>query len=149
MLSAEKQLAGFMKKYLPDIVTQAKEIRAKLQAMLPGAIEMVYDNWNGLVIGYGPTERPSEAFLSILMVPRWVTLCFLQGAKLSDPKKLLKGEGKIVRSMRLESPADIDKPEVRALIGQAVKLSKPLGAAKEAQLIIKSVSPKQRPRRPA
>jgi len=38
MLSAEKQLAAFMKKYLPDIVKQAKEIRAKLQAIFPGAV---------------------------------------------------------------------------------------------------------------
>ena len=149
MLSAEKDLAGFLKKFLPDIVKQAKAIRGKLQAMLPGAVEMVYDNWNGLVIGFGATERPSEAFLSMLIVPRWVTLCFLQGAKLSDPKKLMKGSGNIVRSIRLESPADIDKPEIRALIAQAVKLSpKPLGAPGEAHLIIKSISPKQRPRRP-
>ena len=149
MLSAEKELAGFLKKFLPDIVKQAKAIRAKLQALLPGSVEMVYDNWNGLVIGFGPTERPSEAFLSMLIVPRWVTLCFLQGAKLSDPKKLMKGSGNIVRSIRLESPADIDKPEIRALIAQAVKLSpKPLGAPSEARLVIKSISPKQRPRRP-
>jgi hypothetical protein len=149
MLSAEKELAGFLKKFLPDVVKQAKAIRSKLQALLPGATEMVYDNWNGLVIGFGATERPSEAFLSMLIVPRWVTLCFLQGAKLSDPKKLMKGSGNIVRSMRLESPADIDKPEIRALIAQAAKLSpKPLGAPGEARLIIKSISPKQRPRRP-
>jgi hypothetical protein len=149
MLSAEKELAGFLKKFLPDIVKQAKAIRAKLQALLPGATEMVYDNWNGLVIGFGATDRPSEAFLSMLIVPRWVTLCFLQGAKLSDPKKLLKGGGNIVRSIRLESPADIDKPEIRALIAQAVKPSpKPLGAPGQACLIIKSISPKQRPRRP-
>jgi hypothetical protein len=54
-----------------------------------------------------------------------------------------------VRSIRLESPADIDKPEIGALIAQAVKLSpKPLGVSGEARLVIKSISPKQRPRRP-
>jgi hypothetical protein len=78
-----------------------------------------------------------------------ICACYPPGAKLSDPKKLLKGSGNIVRSIRLESPADIDKPEIGALIAQAVKLSpKPLGVSGEARLVIKSISPKQRPRRP-
>jgi len=39
---------------------------------------MVYDNYNFLVIGFSPTERPSEAIFSIAMSPRRVSLCFLQ-----------------------------------------------------------------------
>ena len=135
-----------MKKYVPDIVRQATEMRAKLEEQIPGAVEMVYDNWNGLVIGFGATERPSEAIVSLLLQPEWVTLCFLKGAKLRDPKKLLKGSGNIVRSMRLQSPADLDKPEIRDLVAQSVKMSpKPFDG--DGALIIKSVSAKQRPRR--
>jgi len=111
-------------------------------------VQMVYDNWNGLVIGFGATERPSEAIVSLLLQPEWVTLCFLKGTKLRDPKKLLNGSGNVVRSIRLQSPADLDKPEIRDFIAQSVKLSpKPFGEAGEAQLVIKSVSEKQRPRR--
>jgi len=58
---------------------------------------MVYDNYNALVIGFGPTERPSEAILSIVLYPRDVSLGFLQGAKLADPKKLLQGRGNQVQ----------------------------------------------------
>ena len=49
---------------------------------------------------------------------------------------------------RLDDAADLDKPAIRALIAQAVKLSdrKITGPA---QLIIQSISPKQRPRKPA
>ena len=116
-----------MKKYVPDIVRQATEMREKLEEQIPGAVEMVYDNWNGLVIGFGATERPSEAIVSLLLQPEWVTLCFLKGAKLRDPKKLLKGSGNVVRSLRLQSPDDLDKPEIRELVAQSVKLSpKPL-----------------------
>ena len=135
-----------MKKYVPDIVRQATEMRAKLEEQIPGAVEMVYDNWNGLVIGFGATERPSEAIVSLLLQPEWVTLCFLKGAELRDPKKLLKGSGNVVPSMRLQSPADLDKPEIRDLVAQSVKMSpKPFGG--DGALIIKSVSVKQRPRR--
>jgi hypothetical protein len=48
-------------------------------------VELVYDNWNGLVIGFEPSEKVSHAVLSILLLPKWVTLCFLWGAKLPDP----------------------------------------------------------------
>jgi len=36
---------------------------------------MVYDNYNGLVIGFGPTERASQGIVSLTIFPRWVTLC--------------------------------------------------------------------------
>src|ERR1039458_9537409 len=66
-------------------------------ARLPGAVQLVYDNYNALVIGFGPSERASEASFSIVLYPRWVTLFFLQGAGLPDPRRLLKGSGKVVR----------------------------------------------------
>jgi hypothetical protein len=42
----------------------------------PGAVELVYDNWNGLVIGFGPTERASDAVVSLLMARDHVSLRF-------------------------------------------------------------------------
>jgi hypothetical protein len=35
-----------------------------------GAIELVYDNYNALVIGYGPTERASDALIFLAVYPR-------------------------------------------------------------------------------
>ena len=29
----------------------------EMRAIVPGAIELVYDNYNALVIGFGPTKR--------------------------------------------------------------------------------------------
>ena len=123
---------------------------AKMRKRLPGAVEMVYDNYNGLVIGFGPTERPSEAIFSIVLFPRWVTLCFLQGAKLPDPQRRLKGSGNQVRNIRLENPTTLDRPEVQALMAEAlVRAAVPIDETKPRRLIIKSISPTQRPRRPA
>jgi len=96
------------------------------------------------VVGFGPTDRASDALFSIALYPRWVTLFFLRGAKLRDPKKILKGSGKIVRQVVLESADDLDEPEVRELIKQAVGKTE----FDERRMIIKSISKKQRPRRP-
>jgi hypothetical protein len=147
--SPEQQLATYMNKYDPAIRELAKAVLAKLRGRLAGAVELVYDNYNALVIGFGPSERASEAILSVALYPRWVSLFFLQGAGLPDPQKLLRGSGKVVRSIVLGDAADLDQPAVGALIDAALeRAAKPLEAGTPRRLVIRSVSAKQRPRRP-
>jgi hypothetical protein len=148
--ASEEQLAAFIAKYTPEIGALARAALAKMRARLPGAIELVYDNYNALAIGFSPTERTSDVIFSIALYPRWVSLFFFRGADLPDPQKLLKGSGKQVRHIVLESAADLDKPAVKALMNRALERSaKPLDSANPGQIIIKSISARQRPRRPA
>jgi hypothetical protein len=124
-------------------------VLVKLRKRLPGAVEMVYDNYNGLVIGFGPNDRASLAIFSIVLFPRWVTLCFLQGAGLPDPQRRLQGEGNVVRHIRLEDSTVLDEPYVQTLMNLALRRAKaPLDIKSRRQLVIKSISAKQRPRRP-
>ncbi len=144
----KSQLAGFIGKYTPAMAAEIKAIRARLRARFPRGVEFVYDNYNALVFGYGPTPRPSEAVLSLAAFPSWVTLCFLQGAKLADPHGLLKGSGHQVRSLRLKSSADLDEPKIGDLIARALApIAAELPRAPALTTIIRSVSAKQRPRR--
>ncbi|MDP9205020.1 MAG: DUF1801 domain-containing protein [Gemmatimonadota bacterium] len=150
-VSPAKQITVFLDKYTPEIVAAAAESRTRLRKQIPGGIEFVYDNYNALVFGYGPSERPSEAVLSLAIMPQWVTLCFLKGAKLSDPKGLLRGTGNIVRNIRLREPEHLEERDVRDLIRQAVAAatpSFPTGGGRQTT-VIKSISAKQRPRRPS
>jgi|ERR1039458_3718683 hypothetical protein len=147
--TAAAQLRTFLAKYTPAMHAEMKAAHAKMRKLVPGAVEMVYDNWNGLVIGFGPTERASEAVLSIIALPEHVTLCFLKGKKLPDPEKLLSGGGTTVRHCRLAGLADLDKRPIRKLITLAIKQAEPPFDTKARnKLVIKSISPKQRPRRP-
>jgi hypothetical protein len=98
---AEQQLESFLAKYDPEVSAFARRALAKMRKLVPGAVEMVYDNYNWLVIGFSPTERPSEAIFSLVLPPGRVTLCFLQGAGLPDPAKRLRGSGNVVRNIRL------------------------------------------------
>jgi hypothetical protein len=149
-VSPARQLASFIAKYTPSIAKEGRAALARMRALVPGATEMVYDNWNGLVVGFGPSARASEAVVSILMAPTHVTLCFIQdGPSLPDPDGLLKGSGNVVRHMRLASARDLDRPAVRALVKTAVARSDvPFAKGKRRELIIKAISPRQRPRRP-
>ena len=149
--SPAKQLAAFIARFTPAVAQEGRAALRRVGSLVPpSAVRMVYDNWNGLVIGFGPNDRASDAVLSILMTADHVTLCFIQdGPRLPDPHKLLNGSGNVVRHLRLASAADLDEPAVKALIKEAVRRSDvPFAKNGSSKLIIKSISPKQRPRRP-
>lgn len=146
---AERELASFIAKFTPEIAKRTEVILAKMRARFPHVLELVYDNYNALAIGFAPSERTSEAIFSIAVYPRWVSLFFLQAKGLSDPKKLLKGSGSVAKHIVLETPEMLDDPAVLRLMEEAAATARvPFAADGEHKLVIKSVSVKQRPRRP-
>jgi hypothetical protein len=147
MSEAEKQLKTFIDKFEPQMQARIRAARMAMRKRLPTAFELVYDNYNFFVIGYGPTERPSDALLSLACQAGGIALCFLNGAKLPDPKKVLKGSGRKVRSIKLPSVDVLDQPEVKALLKAAIAAAPPFPRTGNVQLVIRSVSAKQRPRR--
>jgi hypothetical protein len=73
----ERQLKRFIAKFDPknqEIIRSARKI---LRRRFPTATELVYDNYNFFVIGYGPTERPSASIISIAAAANGVGLCFI------------------------------------------------------------------------
>ena len=147
--SPKAQLSSFLAKYEPAVRAVARTALRKLGTAVPGSIQLVYDNYNALAIGFSPTERASDAVLSIAVYPRWVSLFFLQAIGLPDPSGLLKGSGKKVRHIVLGSASDLDRPEIQALITAALSRATVRFAPHAlSRLVIKSISAKQRPRRP-
>jgi hypothetical protein len=149
MTNAETQLASYFAKCEPGMAKLGKALRAKLRARLPGLFEIVYvyEKQNSLVISYSPTERGYEAVCSISVYPHLVKLGFGRGAELSksDPNRLLQGQGKTARYVELNSVAGFDRPEIEALIADAVKLAKlSLDPDAKGALIIKAEAQKQR-----
>ena len=89
----EKQLAAFVAKFTPEMATLIRAARSKMRKRLPKTPELVYDNYNFFVIGYGPNERPRDAIFSLAAYAKGLNLFFSQGAALPDPKGLLRGSG--------------------------------------------------------
>jgi len=147
---AERQLKSFIAKF--DSAHQAliRAVRKTLRGRFPTAYELAYDNYNFFVIGYGPTERPSDCIVSMAAGANGVGLCFIHGASLPDPRKILRGSGNQTRSIHLDSADVLVRPEVEVLIAAAIARAKtPFRAGTRGKLIIRSVSAKQRPRRKA
>ncbi len=149
MLTPEAQLAEMIARYAPPVATLGAAAIARLRAEFPNAFALAYDNYNALAVGFSPSEKSSEGIFSIALYPRWVSLFFLQGAGLADPQGLLRGSGGTVRHFVLDAIGDLDRPGIRALMDNALAAAKrPLDPETQGRLIIKSISAKQRPRRP-
>jgi Domain of unknown function (DU1801) len=146
--NAERQLAAFIRKFSPVDQRLIRAVRSGLRKQFPTANELVYDNYNFFVIGYSPTERPSDAIVSMAARANGVGLCFIHGARLPDPNHVLLGTGNQTRFMRIDSPQVLERQEVKALVAAAIAQARtPLPVVGRGKLIIRSVSAKQRPRR--
>ncbi|MBC8104962.1 MAG: DUF1801 domain-containing protein [Anaerolineae bacterium] len=148
--SPAKEVERFIAKYDPDIAKLARSLRRAMRTRLPAAHELVYDNYQFLAIGYSSTERASDCIVSLAVSPKGVALSFYYGASLPDPKGVLLGSGNQNRFVRLIGPATLREPAVAELIKAAVAQAKtPLAINGRGRTIVKSISAKQRPRRPS
>jgi hypothetical protein len=140
---SEERLKTFIRKFTPNHQAVIRAARKKLRKRFPTAPELAYDNYNFFVIGFGPNERPSDCIVTIAAAANGVGLCFVRGASLPDPAKVSLGSGKQTRFVRLPSADVLDQPPVKALLAAATLLP----ATGHGNLVIRSVSAKQRARR--
>ena len=92
----------------------------------------------------------SDAILSMAAAANGVGLCFIHGARLPDPHRLLSGSGKQTRFLRVPTADVLARPELEALIESAVAHAKtPFRKGGRVVLVVRSISAKQRPRRKA
>ncbi len=149
--SPKAQLDSFVAKFTPEMAKSAKGVLAAMRKICPGAIELVYDNYNALAIGFATGERVKDVWFSIAVYPNWASIFFFKTLPLKDPDKLLKGSGSTTRHIVLiEGAKTLAAKPVRTLIDQALdKAGQPFSSGGKGRIVIKSVSAKQRPRRPA
>jgi hypothetical protein len=147
-VTPQEQLDAFIDKFAADIAATIRRAVALVSARLPGATILVYDNYNALAIAFGASDKRQSIVCSVAGYPRWVSLFLSNGPTLRDPEGLLEGEGSTVRHVKLIGDR-MDSPAVVALIdAAAASVEQSIDPAGEGRLVIKSVSAKQRPRRP-
>jgi hypothetical protein len=147
---AAARLEGFIDRFSEPVAADARAAIARMREVLPGAVTLVYDNYNALAVGFGVNDKRAGLVFSIALYPRWVSLFLMRGPELDDPHGLLKGVGDTVRHIVLTTPQVLDDPRVRNLMDQAAaRAPMPFAPSGPGRLIIQSVSAKQRPRRPS
>lgn len=123
--SSKRQLVTILSGLPPAMEKLTRAVLPKMRARLPGAVEMVHGRKNSLVIGFCADERASTVINSIAVYRNWINLYFFEGGSLPDPEGLLQGSGRMVRSIRLTSAADLDRPAVKALMAEALRRAEP------------------------
>jgi len=149
-LTPEDSLQQFIDRFAPKIAELAAAAVFRLRELLPNAVVLVYDNYNALAIGFGPSESAREGIFSLAVYASKVNLNFLQGgvSSLRDPDGLLQGSGSLNRFVTLVGVETLDDPAVTDLMRQAIDAaSKPLDPTAKGYVVVKSISAKQRPRR--
>jgi hypothetical protein len=120
-----RELDAIIASRSPQMAKLTRAVLAKLRPRFPGAVELVYDKRNALVIGFCPDERASNAINSIAVYTKWINLYFFEGDSLPDPEGLLQGTGAMVRNIRINNADDLDRPAVKALMAEALKCADP------------------------
>ncbi len=105
--------------YGPVIQELALATRRLVLEEAPEANEFIYELYT-IAGHFSFTERPSDAFVFTTTYAGWVNLGFNFGAMLPDPDGLLRGDGKLIRHVRIAQAADLKHRGVRELVRAAI-----------------------------
>ncbi len=144
--TAEANVAAIVAKHAPAHARLIAAARRVLRARMPTAVEMVYEYRAWLVTSFSPSGKGHEGVLAIRADADGVRLYFNQGKILSDPKKILRGSGSLVRFIPLERAPTLKHPEVEALIEEAIARNRVPFAAPSTRpgpVVIRSAPAKQ------
>lgn len=119
--SPPKELLGFLQPFDQKIRNLALALRALVIEEMAPCCENIYDAYNAVAIGYGPTDRLKDGVFHIAVYAKHVNLGFNHGASLADPCGILKGTGKSIRHLTIASLAELERPQVRSYVRRARK----------------------------
>jgi hypothetical protein len=116
-----KELIQFLQPYDRSIRQLALSLRELVIDELAPCYENIYDAYNAVALGYGPTEALREGICHIAVYAHHVNLGFNHGATLADPHKILRGSGKHIRHITLKDSEDLKRPELPEYLRSASK----------------------------
>jgi hypothetical protein len=102
---------------MAEIASRLRELMAEVY---PDVIEVPRPAEQHAGYGIG-ASKANEIFGYICPLKEYVRLGFYYGVALPDPKKLLVGEGKRLRHIKIRSLADAGRSEIRDLLAAAVE----------------------------
>ncbi len=117
---SKKEAMAFFALYSKEVQTLAWKARELIFEIAPEISETVYPQMK--VIRYGLDGNKMGALVYGLMPTKaGVSLGFMHGTDLADPKGLLEGTGKNLRHVKLKTLADVTSPALRQLVKVALE----------------------------
>src|SRR6476659_4416569 len=145
-----KDLEKFLAQFGEEIRNTVFSLREFVWDLYPQANELIYDNYNALAFGWSPTEKVGHTFCSIAVgrTSKNVHFGFYWGSELSDPDKILLGEGNQYRYILVTNKSELPKAYIKKLTKEAyensLKKVKDKKQVIQGLTIVKSISEKKR-----
>jgi hypothetical protein len=146
-----KDLLKFLKPFGDEVIDLVMWLRDFAWDLCPQANELIYDNYNAVAFGWSPTDKVGHTICSIAVgrSSKNIHFGFYWGSELSDPDKILLGEGNQYRYILVADKKKFPKPYIKKLVNEAYENS--LSKVKDQKqivhglTIVKSISDKKRP----
>ncbi len=143
-------LLKFLKPFPQEVVEIALWLREFVWNLYPKTNELIYDNYNAVAFGWSPTDKVGHTFCSIAIgrSSHNIHFGFFWGSEISDPDKILLGQGNQYRYILVKNTTDFPKAYIKKLMKDAYTNS--LAKVKDTNqlmhgfTITKSVSDKKR-----
>jgi hypothetical protein len=120
-------MADHLRLIAPALRSTAGAARREVRAAAPAANERPYQSGpprsKGAVWKIARYCLGDEEVAGIGMSSTHVLLYFYRGVELDEGSGLLEGDGKIMRSIRLRTPAEAARPEVKRMLRKAFQLA--------------------------
>ena len=147
---AVKDLLKFIKTFPKQTQDNALWLREFVWDLYPKCNELIYDNYNAVAWGWSVTDKQSHTFCTMAIGRSSYNLHFgfYYGSQLSDPRKILLGEGNQYRYILIKEKKDFPKTYMKKLLQEAhvnvLAKIKDLKETPTGKTIVKSISAKKR-----
>jgi hypothetical protein len=115
----DRQLLNVLAAYDRPVAGLVLGLREIILEEAPDAVERMYSN-HPSAVWFGSGPKLKDMFCYIAAARSHVNLGFCHGASLSDPNRVLEGEGKTMRHIKFRSESDVERPFVRRYIRSAL-----------------------------
>ena len=135
-----KDLLKFLKPFPDGTKEIALWLREFVWDLYPNTNELIYDNYNALAFGWSPPDKLGHTFCSIAVgrSTNNVHFGFYWGSEISDPDKILLGEGNQYRYILVKSRSDFPKSYIKKLVKEAYANS--LAKVKDKKQIVEGAT---------
>src|SRR5215471_10604099 len=72
-----------------------------------------------VALHYGPTHKMKDGICYIGVMKDHINLGFIHGSELADPQRILEGEGKQMRHIKIRKTSDLLRPALRVYLQEA------------------------------
>jgi hypothetical protein len=145
-----KDLVKFLKTFDKEKIDLVLWLRDFAWDLCPHSNELIYDNYNALSLGWSLTDKVGHNTCAVVIyrANQNIHFGFYWGNELSDPDKILLGEGKQYRYILVTDKKKFPKEYIKKLVHESYANS--LSKVKDqkqiihGQTILKSISEKKR-----